>query len=88
MILHIYSGYLVRKYEKINESERATAITFFVANSLLVRRKVAESEFCREEINKIFKNYWSNYTERPLDGRDNILASICPQVKFFFEKVL
>ena len=51
-----------------------------LANSLLIRRKVTESDFCREEIMKIFRNYWKNYEEKPLDGRDNILASICPQV--------
>ncbi|XP_058800942.1 DNA helicase MCM9-like isoform X2 [Phymastichus coffea] len=73
-------GYLVRKFEKFAEGQRATATTFLLANSLLVRRKVAESEFCREEITKIFKNYWKGYSEKPLDGRDNILASICPQL--------
>ncbi|XP_031784957.1 DNA helicase MCM9 [Nasonia vitripennis] len=74
------SGYLIRKWGNVVEGQRPTATTFLLANSLLVRRKVAESDFCRDEITKIFRNYWKGFTEKPLDGRDNILASICPQL--------
>lgn len=79
-IKKIFSGFLVRRWDIVAEGQRATATTFLLANSLLVQRKVVNSDFCRDEITKIFRNYWQNYKENPLEGRDNILASICPQV--------
>lgn len=51
-----------------------------MANSVLVRRKVIESDYCREEVANVFKKFWKDYEDSPLDGRDHILASICPQV--------
>ncbi|XP_014225691.1 DNA helicase MCM9-like [Trichogramma pretiosum] len=77
--IHI-SGYLIRKWGNVAEGQRGTATTFLMANSLLVKRKITESEFCKDEVAKIFQRYWDQYLERPLDGRDNILASICPQL--------
>ncbi|KAJ8683906.1 hypothetical protein QAD02_019698 [Eretmocerus hayati] len=74
------SGYLIRKWGPIVKGQRATATTFLLANSLLVRRKIAESDYCRDEISRIFRNYWKKYDDKPLNGRDNILASICPQL--------
>jgi hypothetical protein len=77
----INSGFLIRKWGNIIEGQRALSTTFMMANSIMVRKKIQDSEFCRNEISKTFGNYWKNYETNPLEGRDNILSSICPQVK-------
>ena len=75
---------MIRKTNNFSEGQRILAGTFMLANSLVIQRKVIESNYSRDELNKIFKNFWTPYTENLLSGRDHILASICPQVHKFF----
>lgn len=51
-----------------------------MANSISVRRKISEATFSTAEIKDAFTAYWESYRDDALVGRDNILASICPQV--------
>ncbi|XP_023246254.1 DNA helicase MCM9-like [Copidosoma floridanum] len=73
-------GFLIRKWDKVVVGQRPLSTTFLLASSLLVRRKVADSDFCKEEVTKIFRNFWDKYGDRPLEGRDFILTSVCPQL--------
>ena len=75
---------MIRKTNNFSEGQRILAGTFMLANSLVVQRKVIESNYSRDELDKIFKNFWTPFKENPLSGRDHILASICPQVHWFF----
>lgn len=77
----INSGIVVRKWGQLSVGRRMEATTVMIANSVSVRRKISDSLFSTEEMKDIFKNYWERYRGNPLLGRDNILASICPQVK-------
>lgn len=65
----------------MEEAERMIATTIMIANSISVRRKITESKFSSNEIKDVFTNYWEKYRDDPLVGRDNIVASISPQVR-------
>ncbi|KOC66574.1 DNA replication licensing factor MCM9 [Habropoda laboriosa] len=73
------SGFVIRIWGPLNVGERLEATTIIMANSVTVRRKVSDS-FLTQDVKNVFKEYWENYTEDPLLGRDNILASICPKL--------
>lgn len=51
-----------------------------LGNSLVVSRKTIESNYSRDDLDSIFGNLWKAHEDKPLIGRDHILASICPQV--------
>jgi hypothetical protein len=53
---------------------------FFLANNISVRRKISETTHFTTEIKDTFTVYWEHYRDNAVIGRDNILASICPQV--------
>lgn len=70
---------IIRVWEKLEVGERLEATTIMLANSVSVQRKIFETA-STQEMRDVFKNYWNQYNDNPLLGRDNILASICPQV--------
>jgi len=55
-----------------------------MANSISIRKKISEATFSTTEIKDTFTAYWEHYRDNALSGRDNILASICPQVYSIF----
>ncbi|KZC07133.1 DNA replication licensing factor MCM9 [Dufourea novaeangliae] len=73
------SGVVVRVWGPLEVGERLEATTMMIANSVSVRRKISETS-STQEIRDVFKSYWDQYSDNPLLGRDNILASICPQL--------
>ncbi|KAK1122278.1 hypothetical protein K0M31_009501 [Melipona bicolor] len=73
------SGIVVRIWDSLEVGERLEATTIMLANSIVVRRKICETS-SSQETKDTFKDYWEKYSDNPLLGRDNILASICPQL--------
>jgi len=51
-----------------------------MANNISTRKKITEATISTAEIKDTFTAYWEHYRDNGLSGRDNILASICPQV--------
>lgn len=78
-ILYV-SGFVIRRWLPLVEGARAEASSIMIANSVSVLRKVLDSNYSEIEIKQIFENYWNQYTDSPLIGRDRILSSICPRV--------
>ncbi|KAG7206657.1 hypothetical protein KM043_000333 [Ampulex compressa] len=74
------SGIVIRRWEQLIPGCRLEASTVIMANSISIRRNLSDSMFCTEEVTSIFQNYWHRYKDTPLAGRNNILASICPQL--------
>lgn len=64
----------------MSAGRQAEATTLMIANSISIRRKITDTTFSNQEMQEIFKSYWQQHENDPLAGRDNILASICPQV--------
>ncbi|XP_078053444.1 DNA helicase MCM9 [Augochlora pura] len=73
------SGVVVRVWGALEVGERLEATTIMLANSVSVRRKISET-ISSQEVKGVFVSYWEKYRDNPLLGRDNILASICPQL--------
>ncbi|XP_076649480.1 DNA helicase MCM9 isoform X2 [Halictus rubicundus] len=73
------SGVVVRVWSPLEIGERLEATTIMLANCVSVRRKVSET-ISSQEVKDVFISYWEQYSDNPLLGRDNILASICPQL--------
>ncbi|EFN88385.1 DNA replication licensing factor MCM9 [Harpegnathos saltator] len=74
------SGIIIRKWGILKPGQRAEATTFLMANSISIRRKFSEATFSTAEIKNTFTAFWENYQDDALCGRNNILASICPQM--------
>ncbi|XP_071564040.1 DNA helicase MCM9 isoform X1 [Temnothorax nylanderi] len=74
------SGVVIRKWGTLKVGHRAEATTFLMANSISVCRKITDATFSTTEIKDTFTAYWEHYRENALSGRDNIIASICPQL--------
>ncbi|KAK0171671.1 hypothetical protein PV328_005094 [Microctonus aethiopoides] len=74
------SGFVIRRWLPLVEGARAEASSIMIANSVSVLRKVLDSNYSEIEIKQIFENYWNQYTDNPLIGRDRILSSICPRL--------
>ncbi|KAK0076473.1 hypothetical protein PV325_005310 [Microctonus aethiopoides] len=49
-------------------------------NILYFIGKILDPNNSEIEIKQIFENYWNQYTDNPLIGRDRILSSICPRI--------
>ncbi|XP_070528319.1 DNA helicase MCM9 isoform X3 [Cardiocondyla obscurior] len=73
------SGIIIRKWGKLKAGHRAEATTFLMANSISVCKKITDA-FSTAEIKDTFTAYWEHYQNNMLSGRNNILASICPQL--------
>lgn len=80
----IFSGIVIRKWSTLKVGHRAEATTFLMANNISIHKKISEATFSTVEIRDTFTAYWEHYKDNVLAGRDNILASICPQVYLIF----
>jgi DNA helicase MCM9 len=54
------------------------------ANSVFVNNQQRFGVNVTDELISEFKNYWSRYQSHPLEGRDLILRSICPNIYGLF----
>ncbi|XP_033209022.1 DNA helicase MCM9-like isoform X2 [Belonocnema kinseyi] len=74
------NGIVVRRWANPEIGQRSDATTFMLANCISVQRKVNESRFSTKEKMDYFTHYWDTHAKKPLVGRDNIIASVCPQL--------
>ncbi|EZA51963.1 DNA replication licensing factor MCM9 [Ooceraea biroi] len=74
------SGVVIRKWDKLEVGCRLETTRFLMANNVSVRRKISEATFFTTEIKDTFTAYWEHHRDNALAGRNNILASICPQL--------
>ncbi|XP_044013038.1 DNA helicase MCM9-like isoform X2 [Aphidius gifuensis] len=74
------SGVVIRRWSTLTAGKRTEISTIMIGNSVSVLRKVVDSNHSVNDMKNIFDDYWSKYIDAPLVGRDNILASICPQL--------
>lgn len=81
---NIFSGVVIRRWGTLKVGHRAEATTFLMANNISIRKKISETTLSATEIKDTFTAYWEHYKDNVLIGRDNILASICPQVYLIF----
>lgn len=72
-------GIPLRKWPQ-NMFGKRTLRTFLLANHLHVNNEREFNVHITEELTSEFTEFWEQFKECPLQGRDTILHSVCPQV--------
>ena len=73
-------GIPMRKWGYLNEGERCNVQTFILGNHIHVNNEREFNVHITEELKSEFTSFWDEFKSCPLQGRDLILRSVCPQV--------
>ncbi|XP_072499256.1 DNA helicase MCM9 isoform X2 [Notamacropus eugenii] len=77
--LTIY-GVVMQRWNNFHQDVRCDVEIVLKANYVQVNNEQSTSNIIDEEVRKEFENFWEHYKNDPLAGRNEILASLCPQV--------
>ncbi|XP_068933062.1 DNA helicase MCM9 isoform X2 [Petaurus breviceps papuanus] len=77
--LTIY-GVVMQRWNPFHQDVRCDVEIVLKANYVQVNNEQSTSNIIDEEVHKEFENFWEHYKTDPLAGRNEILASLCPQV--------
>ncbi|XP_075410735.1 DNA helicase MCM9 isoform X1 [Tenrec ecaudatus] len=77
--LTIY-GVVMQRWKSFQQDVRCEVEIVLKANYVQVNNDQSTGIIVDEEVRKEFEDFWENYTSNPLAGRNEILASLCPQV--------
>uniref|UniRef100_UPI00398EB161 DNA helicase MCM9 isoform X2 n=1 Tax=Pristiophorus japonicus TaxID=55135 RepID=UPI00398EB161 len=73
-------GVVMQRWKPLTQGSRCDLELVLKANNLEVNNEQPTGVVIDEDVRKEFKDFWENYKDDPLAGRNEILASICPQV--------
>lgn len=74
------SGTVLRRWKPMQADERCEAEIVLHANHALVNNEQRAKIRVTDDLRKDFLAFWEQHRASPMDGRNQILASICPQV--------
>ncbi|XP_043818265.1 LOW QUALITY PROTEIN: DNA helicase MCM9 [Dromiciops gliroides] len=77
--LTIY-GVVMQRWNPFHQDVRCDVEIVLKANYVQVNNEQSTGNIIDEEVRKEFENFWQHYKNDPLAGRNEILASLCPQV--------
>uniref|UniRef100_A0A4X2M1L1 DNA helicase MCM9 n=1 Tax=Vombatus ursinus TaxID=29139 RepID=A0A4X2M1L1_VOMUR len=77
--LTIY-GVVMQRWSPFHQDVRCDVEIVLKANYVQVNNEQSTGNIIDEEVRKEFENFWEHYKNDPLAGRNEILASLCPQV--------
>ncbi|KAM8999408.1 DNA helicase MCM9 isoform X1 [Sarcophilus harrisii] len=77
--LTIY-GVVMQRWNPFHQDVRCDVEIVLKANYVQVNNEQSIGNIIDEEVRKEFENFWEHYKNDPLAGRNEILASLCPQV--------
>ncbi|XP_045150281.1 DNA helicase MCM9 isoform X2 [Echinops telfairi] len=77
--LTIY-GVVMQRWKSFQQDVRCEVEIVLKANYVQVNNEQSAASIVDEEVRKEFEDFWESYTSNPLAGRNEILASLCPQV--------
>ncbi|XP_074043556.1 DNA helicase MCM9 [Macrotis lagotis] len=77
--LTIY-GVVMQRWNPFHQDVRCDVEIVLKANYVQVNNEQSTGNIVDEEVRKEFENFWEYYKNDPLAGRNEILASLCPQV--------
>eukprot|EP00002_Diphylleia_rotans_P003105 TRINITY_DN1208_c0_g1_i5.p1 TRINITY_DN1208_c0_g1~~TRINITY_DN1208_c0_g1_i5.p1 ORF type:complete len:690 (+),score=132.60 TRINITY_DN1208_c0_g1_i5:677-2746(+) len=78
------NGIVKRRWRPAQAGERCDVEMFIHANSIEVSNEEQSAITVTEELQKSFEEHWKKYESKPIEGRNKILSSICPQVTGLF----
>ncbi|CAH1981091.1 unnamed protein product [Acanthoscelides obtectus] len=73
-------GILKRRWGEFDKGKKISISLAMKANHVQVDNITTSSASSSPEIKEFFDNHWKNYSANPLEGRDIILKSLCPQL--------
>ncbi|XP_051880642.1 DNA helicase MCM9 isoform X2 [Pristis pectinata] len=73
-------GVVMQRWRPLTQDSRCDLELVLKANNLEVNNEQPTGVVIDEDIQKEFEEFWENYKDDPLAGRNEILASLCPQV--------
>ncbi|XP_078398313.1 DNA helicase MCM9 isoform X1 [Cetorhinus maximus] len=73
-------GVVMQRWKPLSQDSRCDLELVLKANNLEVNNEQPSGVIIDEDVRKEFENFWENYKDDPLAGRNEILASLCPQV--------
>nr|XP_033793111.1 DNA helicase MCM9 isoform X1 [Geotrypetes seraphini]XP_033793112.1 DNA helicase MCM9 isoform X1 [Geotrypetes seraphini]XP_033793113.1 DNA helicase MCM9 isoform X1 [Geotrypetes seraphini]XP_033793114.1 DNA helicase MCM9 isoform X1 [Geotrypetes seraphini]XP_033793115.1 DNA helicase MCM9 isoform X1 [Geotrypetes seraphini] len=73
-------GVVMQRWKPFCLDSRCDVQIVLKANYIVVNNKQPTGVVINEEVRKDFENFWEKYQNDPLTGRNEILASLCPQV--------
>ncbi|XP_007952382.1 DNA helicase MCM9 [Orycteropus afer afer] len=77
--LTIY-GVVMQRWKPFQQDVRCEVEIVLKANYVQVNNEQSTGIIMDEEVRKEFEDFWENYKSNPFAGRNEILASLCPQV--------
>ncbi|XP_074436960.1 DNA helicase MCM9 isoform X1 [Larus michahellis] len=73
-------GVVMQRWKPFHEGARCDLELVLKANYVKVNNEQLAGVVIDEEVRKEFENFWEKHRNDPLAGRNEILASLCPQV--------
>ncbi|XP_063901514.1 DNA helicase MCM9-like [Zophobas morio] len=76
----LITGILLQRWDSLRINERCAIELFIKANSLVQVQPLKKECVLSDDVVEEFRNFWQEYENRPLLGRNIILSSFCPQL--------
>ncbi|XP_076053168.1 DNA helicase MCM9-like isoform X2 [Oratosquilla oratoria] len=73
-------GVVLRRWSPVNKNMRPSIDLVMKANNVTVQNKQRSTAAVTDEMREEHHNFWEAYQFDPLNGRNHILSSFCPQV--------
>ncbi|XP_062428598.1 DNA helicase MCM9 [Rhea pennata] len=73
-------GVVMQRWKPFHEDARCDLELVLKANYVKVNNEQLAGVMIDEEVRKEFEDFWEKHRDDPLAGRNEILASLCPQV--------
>ncbi|XP_064411443.1 DNA helicase MCM9 [Latimeria chalumnae] len=73
-------GVVMQRWKPLSQDVRCDLEIVLKANYIEVNNEQPTGVVINEEVRKEFEEFWEKYKSDPLAGRNEILASLCPQV--------
>jgi len=76
----VVCGTVLQRWQPLRQESRCDLETVIKGNHVRVKNAQGGGAGVTDEAKKEFEEFWGFHTANPLAGRDQILASMCPQV--------
>ncbi|KAJ1558202.1 DNA helicase mcm9 [Nowakowskiella sp. JEL0078] len=73
-------GVVLRRWKTLSAGNRCDIEIVLLANNVRIHNEQRSSVLVTDEMKAEFKNHWEMHKELPIQGRNEILKSICPKV--------
>ncbi|XP_036901750.1 DNA helicase MCM9 isoform X1 [Sturnira hondurensis] len=73
-------GVVMQRWKPLQQDVRCEVEIVLKANYVQVNNEQSSGIILDEEVRKEFEDFWEHYKSDPFAGRNEILASLCPQV--------